>query len=185
MIVDLILIAIVILFTFLGYYRGLIKVGVKILGFIISLVIALILYIPISNYIVNNTNLATDLQAIIQERLYEQEQTQEQQENTANLLENFGKYIDDYTEEIKSNSSEYIAKSLSIIVIRIGTWIGLFLVARVLMIFLKLFAHIVEKIPIIKQFNKVRRNNIWNIRRIFNSVYSSCNYKFCFTDARK
>ena len=151
MVVDLVLIGVILLFTFLGYYRGLIKVGIKILGFVISLVIALILYTPISNYIIENTNIATELEGIIQERLYQQDQSEENQELTNNIIENFGKYTDD----IKSNSSEYIAENLSIMVVRIGTWIGLFLIARVLMIFLRIFGSMVEKIPIIKQFNKV------------------------------
>lgn len=155
MIIDLVLIGIIILFTFLGYYRGLIKVGIKILGFVISLVVALVLYTPISNYIIENTNVEKDLESIIQQRLYNSEQSGDNQEQTDNIIENLGKYIDDYTDDVKENSSEYIAETLSIMVVRIGTWIGLFLVTRVLMIFLKIFGSIVEKIPIIKQFNKL------------------------------
>lgn len=155
MIIDLILIGIIILFTFLGYYRGLIKVGVKILGFVISLVVALILYTPISNYIIENTNVEKDLESVIQQRLYDQEQSGGSQEQTDNIIENLGKYIEDYADDVKENSSEYIAETLAVIVVRIGTWIGLFLVTRILMIFLKVLGSIVEKIPIIKQFNKV------------------------------
>lgn len=155
MIIDLILIGIIILFTFLGYYRGLIKVGVKILGFVISLVVALILYTPISNYIIENTNVEKDLESVIQQRLYDQEQSGGSQEQTDNIFENLGKYVEDYADDVKENSSEYIAETLAVIVVRIGTWIGLFLVTRILMIFLKVLGSIVEKIPIIKQFNKL------------------------------
>ena len=155
MIIDLILIGIIILFTFLGYYRGLIKVGVKILGFVISLVVALVLYTPISNYIIENTNVEKDLESVIQQRLYDQEQSGESQEQTDNIFENLGKYVEDYADDVKENSSEYIAETLAVIVVRIGTWIGLFLVTRILMIFLKVLGSIVEKIPIIKQFNKL------------------------------
>ena len=149
MIIDLILIGIIILFTFLGYYRGLIKVGVKILGFVISLVVALVLYTPISNYIIENTNVEKDLESVIQQRLYDQEQSGGSQEQTDNIIENLGKYIEDYADDVKENSSEYIAETLAVIVVRIGTWIGLFLVTRILMIFLKVLGSIVEKIPII------------------------------------
>ena len=155
MIIDLILIGIIILFTFLGYYRGLIKVGVKILGFVISLVVALVLYTPISNYIIENTNVEKDLESVIQQRLYDQEQSGGSQEQTDNIFENLGKYVEDYADDVKENSSEYIAETLAVIVVRIGTWIGLFLVTRILMIFLKVLGSIVEKIPIIKQFNKL------------------------------
>lgn len=155
MIIDLILIGIIILFTFLGYYRGLIKVGVKILGFVISLIVALVLYTPISNYIIENTNVEKDLESVIQQRLYDQEQSKGSQEQTDNIFENLGKYVEDYADDVKENSSEYIAQTLAVIVVRIGTWIGLFLVTRILMIFLKVLGSIVEKIPIIKQFNKL------------------------------
>ena len=155
MIIDLILIGIIILFTFLGYYRGLIKVGVKILGFVISLVVALVLYTPISNYIIENTNVEKDLESVIQQRLYDQEQSGESQEQTNNIFENLGKYVEDYADDVKENSSELIAETLAVMVVKIGTWIGLFLVTRILMIFLKVLGNIVEKIPIIKQFNKV------------------------------
>ena len=155
MIIDLILIGIIILFTFLGYYRGLIKVGVKILGFVISLVVALVLYTPISNYIIENTNVEKDLESVIQQRLYDQEQSGESQEQTNNIFENLGKYVEDYADDVKENSSELIAETLAVMVVKIGTWIGLFLVTRILMIFLRLLGSVVEKIPIIKQFNKV------------------------------
>ena len=57
MIADIIIIAIMGLCVFFGYSRGLIKVGVRILSFVISLVIALVLYTPISNYIIENTDI--------------------------------------------------------------------------------------------------------------------------------
>lgn len=79
-----------------------------------------------------------------------------------NIVENFSNYIDNYTEELKSNSAEYIANSVAITIVRVGTWIGLFLVARVIMIFLKIFASVIEKIPVVKQFNKARRNCLWS-----------------------
>lgn len=53
------------------------------------------------------------------------------------------------------------------------------------MIFIKIFASIIEKIPIIKQFNKARRNNIWNIRRIHNNLCNTCNNQFIRTNDRR
>ncbi len=48
MVIDLIVIGIIALFTFLGYKQGLVKAAIKILSFLIAIVVAFILYKPIS-----------------------------------------------------------------------------------------------------------------------------------------
>ena len=65
MIADIVVIALILLCTFIGYKKGLIKVAVGIIGFIIALVFALILYIPISNYIIENTEVVSNLKNTI------------------------------------------------------------------------------------------------------------------------
>lgn len=180
MIVDIVIIAIIGGCILLGYIRGFAKVAIKIIGFITSLVIALILYTPISNYIINNTEIATNLQKTIQGKIYVEEQGGEI-ENPEDITGLMEKYIDDYTDQIKESSSEYISYTIAISCIRIGTWIALFLIARIVMIFLKIFAGVIEKIPVIKQFNKVRRNYIWDIRGGCGSLWYSCCNKFYIT----
>ena len=71
-IIDLIVIAILVLSTFLGYKKGLIGVAFKILSFLIAIVITLILYRPISNYIINNTEIALTIENSISEKLSKQ-----------------------------------------------------------------------------------------------------------------
>ena len=56
MIADIIVIGIMALCIFLGYWRGLIHVAVRLLGFVVALIVALILYTPVSNYIIENTS---------------------------------------------------------------------------------------------------------------------------------
>ena len=55
--IDIILIAIIALTTFIGYKRGLIKVAFKLISFLLAIVIAVVLYKPISNFIINNTQI--------------------------------------------------------------------------------------------------------------------------------
>ena len=50
---DLIIIAFIALFTFIGYKKGLIKVAFGLVSFILALVISVILYKPVSNFIIN------------------------------------------------------------------------------------------------------------------------------------
>ena len=153
MLADLILIILMALCIFLGYKRGLIKVAVRLLGFIAALVIALILYTPISNYIIENTEVVPNLKNTIETKLYTKEEKQQEIEN-ANIVDNVSKYIEDYTEGIKENTASFAAQQIAVAIVRILTWIGLFIGTRVLMIFIKLFTDTISEIPVIKQFNK-------------------------------
>ena len=171
MIADIAVIAIMALCVFLGYYRGLIHVAVRFLGFIVALIVAMILYPPVSNYIIENTGAVASIQETIQGKLYNKEEKQEE-----NVIENesitgqIGKYIEDKTDEFKANTSEVISKEVAIAVVKGLTWLGLFIGVRIIMLLIKLLADVIEEIPIIKQFNKVRRDNIWYFRGICNNI---------------
>ncbi|MCI8519578.1 MAG: CvpA family protein [Clostridia bacterium] len=153
MFADLILIILMALCIFLGYKRGLIKVAVRLLGFFAALIVALILYTPISNYIIENTEVVPNLKNTIETKLYTKEETKQDVEN-ANIVNNVGKYIENYTEGIKENTVSFAAQEIAVAIVRILTWIGLFVGTRLLMLFIKLFTDAIAEIPVIKQFNK-------------------------------
>lgn len=119
MIADIILIIVLALCIFLGYRRGLIKVAVRIIGFVAAILIALVFYTPISNYIINNTDITENLSKTIESKIYNQEEKEENISNDTISMETAQKYIENYTDEMKANSSEYIAKGIAISVIRI------------------------------------------------------------------
>lgn len=171
MLADLIIIIIIALCIFLGYKKGLIKVAVRILGFIAALIIALILYTPISNYIIENTEIVPNLKTTIESKLYNKDEKEQIEENT-NIIENFGKYIENYTEQVKESTSSFIAEEIAISAVRILTWIGLFIGTRLLMIFIKIFADAIAEIPVIKQFNKAG-GTIYGILEGFIIVYGA------------
>lgn len=165
MIADIIIIAIMGLCVFFGYSRGLIKVGVRILSFVISLVIALVLYTPISNYIIENTDIVSNLQNTINSKMSgteEKEEVNEIEKENTNIADMMGKYVEDYTDNIKNTATGAISEQVAIAAIRIGTWIGLFLVAKIGLIFIGFLSDAIAEIPVIKQFNKARRNDLWN-----------------------
>ena len=68
-IVDLIIIAVVLLFIFLGYKKGLTGSLIKLLSFIIAIVVAFVLYKPVANAVIENTviddNIRTTLKATL------------------------------------------------------------------------------------------------------------------------
>lgn len=182
MIADIFVILIIMLCILIGYKKGLIKVAVRLLSFFVALIIALILYTPISNYIIENTEVVPSLKGTIQSKLYTKEEQEEIKENQS-ITETMQNYIDNYTDGLKENTTGYISEGLAITIVRVGTWIGLFGITKILMIFIRLFGDFVENIPIIKQFNKARRNNIWNLRRICNCICTPCSYEHYQTNA--
>lgn len=177
MIADIVVIAIMALCVFLGYYRGLIKVAIRFLGFFVALIVALILYVPVSNFIIDNTGAVENIQGVVQSKLYNKSETQEENViEDGNFTTQIEKYIGDKTDELKTNASEAISREVAIAVIRGLTWIGLFLGVRIVMIFIKLLSDVIEEIPVIKQFNKAGRNYIRYFGRLFNNLCSACNY---------
>lgn len=172
MIADIAIVAIMALCVFFGYYRGLIHVAVRFLGFIVALIVALALYTPVSDYIINNTGAVTSIQGVVQSKLYNKEEKQE--ENTiddGNVAAQIEKYIGDKTDEFKQNTSEVVSREVAIAVVKVLTWIGLFLAVRIIMIFIKALASVIEKIPIIKQFNKAG-GTIYGVLEGFLIIYA-------------
>lgn len=178
MIADIVVIIAILLCTFLGYKRGLIKVAVKILSFVIALIVALVLYMPISNYIIENTDLVSKIENVIEDKLVGQnEEPESKPEEDTNYLEAMENYIVEGAQNAKEDISESLSNNIAIAIVRIGTWIVLFIVIKIAMLFIKLFADAIAQIPIIKQFNKARRDYIRSIRRISINICCTCGFK--------
>ena len=158
-IIDLIVIGIIFLSTFLGYRKGLIGVAFKIASFIIAIIITLILFKPISNFIINNTEFAQTIENTIVQKLStaEIENGQIKQENS-NLPEVIVNYINvglqDTVNEAKDSIVKIVARNLAETIIDIIVIIGLFIITRLLLLFAKAILEAISEIPIIKQFNK-------------------------------
>ena len=56
-VIDIVVIAILVLNIIIGYKKGLINVVFNILAFFIAIIITFILYKPVSNFIINNTEI--------------------------------------------------------------------------------------------------------------------------------
>ena len=64
-IIDLVIIVIILLSTYLAYKKGLISLAVQLIAIIISLAITLVLYKPVTNVVVNVTNIDETIQDAI------------------------------------------------------------------------------------------------------------------------
>ena len=152
-IIDLVILGIVLLCLIIGYIRGLTGALIKILSFILSIVIAFILFVPISNLIINNTQIDENLEQSIREMIIKDNNEQEEK-----MPEAITEYISNKIEQASDSAKEIVvdntAREVSTTIIKAGTWIGLFIIARILLIVLSFITSLIAKLPVIKQFDK-------------------------------
>lgn len=147
MIADLIIIIIIAVCTFVGYKRGLIKVAIKLLSFIIAIIIALTLYKPTANYIIQNTEIDDNIQNAITEKILPEGATEEDEvEITTNIPEMI---LEGAENTVKSISATLTAKLIEIL-----SLIAIFIITKIILRVITLISNLIEKIPVIKQFNK-------------------------------
>ena len=153
-IIDLIIVAVIAICIIIGYVRGLTGCLIKILSFVLSLVIAFILFVPVSNFVIENTQIDESLEKSIREMLISDNKSSEEEMPTA-----MSDYINKRAEEIVDNAKEEVvnatARDISQTIVKAGTWIALFIVARIALIFLKLITSLISKLPVIKQCDKL------------------------------
>ena len=142
-VLDIIVIAIIVLSTFLAYKKGLAVLAIKLCAVIISLIVTLVLYKPISNFIINTTNIDETIQNAIFEKSFELLGTEDENDYTASIIE-----------QTKNNAVENTAKDVSIQIINIGVIAILYFGIKFALRFVTAIANKVANLPIINKFNK-------------------------------
>lgn len=175
-IIDLILIGIVALFTFIGYKQGLVKAAIKILSFFIAIIVALTIYKPVSGIIIKNTSIDDNIKNAIVEKMGAQNSEENQE---VKIEDNLTSKI---VGEVNTTVNE-IATAFSIKLIETATLLLIFVLIKIALKFVTILTDLITKIPLIKQINKLRRNNIWINKRAYNSTYSVGNCLFDFSYA--
>ena len=152
-ILDIVIIAIFLLSVFLGYKRGLINVIFNLCAFILAIVVTWILYTPVTNFVVNNTQLDESIKSVIIEKGVVPEDTTKDEEK-----DEVSKYIDQYVSKTVNSTRNEVVKSTADIIaektVAIIVAIGLFIVVRIALLLLRFVANGLAELPIIKQFNE-------------------------------
>lgn len=148
MILDLIVILIIALFTFIGYKQGLIKSAIKIASFFIAIIIALVLYKPVSTLIINNTTIYDKIENTIIEKVTPEGMKPEDEASQATKIPQ-GFIVE------ANNSIKDIANTTTIKIIEVCTVLVLYIIARIALKFVAALGDLIAKIPILKQFNKL------------------------------
>ncbi len=141
-IIDVILVAIILLSAFLGYKKGLVKLGAKLFAGIIAIIVTIIIYKPVSEMIIKNTSIDEKVRdTIIQ--------------NATNIMEENKQLPDAITNQVQNNilpeQAENIAKNLVYAV----TAVVLFLTVKIILSIVISLMDFVANLPLLKQFNEI------------------------------
>ena len=161
MVIDIIIIAIMAACILAGYRKGLIGVAFHLVSFIIAILVALLLHGPISNFIIQNTQIDDKIEDMIVKNTdpsrFEEGQTNltKEEQNMPKIVVNYiQEAIQDNVNNAKNNIEDVIAERIAITIINIATIIILFILVRIILIVINKIGDMIAKLPIISQFNK-------------------------------
>ena len=149
---DIILVAIIALNVFICYRKGLVKLAVGLIAVIVAIIISVLLYKPVSNIIIENTEIDENIENTIIENF--SAETDEQEDTDNGFMKYMEKYVND---SINKTRNQIVLEASNVIatkVINICVFLGIFIIARIVLILLTFIADIIMSLPILKQFNK-------------------------------
>lgn len=141
-VVDLIIVAIVLLSTFLAYRKGLITLAIQLVAVAIAIVLTLLLYKPISNLIINVTEIDETIQNAILEEAND-------------IMTNGEENANQVVEAIQNNMLPETARNISINIIEGAVILILYILIRIILKFVTALANLVSKLPIVNQLNQL------------------------------
>ena len=158
--VDLVIISILIWNSCWGYRRGLVAVLFKILAFIVALLVVFLLYKPVSNSIINNTQLDETLSNAIRSNLegttlMNGDLLEPTESNfSAAVVELINSFVTEALKVADIDPMGYASTQLAYFMIRVGTMILLYMLSRFCLLFVRFAAELIGNLPFIKMFNK-------------------------------
>ena len=141
-VVDFIIIAMILLSTFLAYSKGFITLAIQLVAFFIAIILTLLLYKPISNLIINVTAIDETIQNAILEEANDMIANDENGENQV-------------IETIQNDMLPETARTISINIIEGSVILILYIVIRIALKFVTAIANFVAKLPILNQLNQL------------------------------
>lgn len=154
--VDLIILAIIVVCIIMGYVKGLTGVLIKIISFVLSIIIAFVLFIPISNLVIDKTQIDENIAQSVKGMIVGNEDSKQVEENMpSTITEYIRAQAETATDTAKETVAETTAQTVAEIIIKAVVWILLFIVARILLILLRFVTALIAKLPVIKQCDKI------------------------------
>ena len=153
-VIDIIIAAILVLSIILGYKQGLVKVVFNVCAFLVAIIATLILYRPVSNFVLEKTEIDDKIKNAIIEK-YGTTEIPAEEDETSGIVKLIAEKVQEATIETTEKAVEIVAEEVSIRAVQIITGLGLFAVIRIILIFLKFLSEGLAELPLIKQLNGI------------------------------
>ena len=153
-ILDLVILGIILLNIFICYKKGLVKLAVGLVAVLVSIILALLLYKPVSNLIIEKTEIDNKIENAIIENFTAKEDNEAEVDDSG-FMKYIEQYVDDTVNKTKNEIVTEAAGTIAVKVINIGVIILIFVVARLILILLTFITDLITELPIIKQFNEI------------------------------
>lgn len=153
-ILDIILVAIIALNVYLCYKKGLVNLAVGLIAMVAAIILAVVLYKPVSNLIIEKTELDENIEKAIIEK-FSADVPENAEVRYVGIWEYLEKYVDNAVNKTQNEIVYETAGTMAVKIINIGALIGIFLIARVALFVLTFVADAITSLPIIKQLNEV------------------------------
>lgn len=156
--IDLIIAAILGISIFFGYKNGLTKSLIKIVSFIIAIIIAAIFFKPVSNFVIEKTEIDDNIkQAVVNLVIKDVEEEGKVKEDTnlpKAMVDYINESVENTIEDTKTNIVNKSAEKIAETAINVGTAIILFIIARIILLVITALTDILTDLPVIKQLDK-------------------------------
>lgn len=153
-VLDIIIAVVILANIYICYQKGIVKLAVGLIAVLVSIVLAIILYKPVSALIINNTQIDDNIEkAIIENFTVNQEKAVETEDN--GIMKYMESYVDDAVNKTKNQIVIEAAGVISTKLINVSVMIGIFILARVILVAITLMADIITELPILKQFDAI------------------------------
>lgn len=150
---DIVIVLIILFSVYRGYKKGIVNIGIRLFSVIVSILASLLLCIPLTNLIIDTTEIDENMEKAIVENLASKEDNKTEENNSiTEVIESYTKSI---AKDAQNAMTQNFAKTVSYNIIRVGVIVILFILIRMVLIILQLFTDVLTKIPIIKQCNEI------------------------------
>ena len=146
--IDIIIIAILFLFTYIGYRRGLVKVVISFISLFIALILTFILYKPVANYVMSTTSLDENINEVIYSKIENIDFNDIDDEN------HLYTYFEHIIKGSKDATASVVADSLTVTLVEGICFLSIFAIIKLILLVLNLLSDFITDLPLINQFNK-------------------------------
>ena len=156
MIIDIIIIALIALGVFFGYKKGLVGILIGVASLILSIILAFVLQGPVSEYLYSTpvgTSIESKVTEFVNDTLSsENNENVDSEDNTKKENDFFSKVIQDATNS--EDTVKEASKNITMFILKGITFIGIFILVRIICYILQMILSIVFDLPILHSVNK-------------------------------